>query len=124
MFSLAFKDSDKSADANAGFGDFAGIKEKLGELKEMGVNTIWPSPILTYDKNSLTPDATVNLDVADQLGGMDKFLELVKAVHTKDMKLIVDLPLTVSAADNWVKQAGNAEGIKKNEGYLFICIIY
>lgn len=124
MFSLAFKDSDASADAHAGFGDFAGIKEKLGELKEMGINTIWPTPILTYDKNSLTPDAIVNLKVADQLGGLEKFRELVKAVHTKDLKLIVDLPLTVSSTENWIKQAGIPGGINKDKGYFLLFLSY
>jgi glycosidase len=106
-------------DGNAGFGDFMGMKEKLGDLKDMGVNTIWPTPVLNFDKNGLTGEMTVSLDVAEQLGGQQKFKELVKSAHAKDMKVVVDLPLTVAdGEDNWVKKSGIQNGLEQSKGEL------
>ena len=114
---MAFNDADPSKDMNAKVGDFAGIKAKLGELKEMGISAIWPTPILETYKNTFTPEAVVKLEVGSQLGGKDQLKDLVKSAHAKDMKVIVDLPLTVSTdedGENWVKEINGA--INKGSG--------
>lgn len=112
IFTLAYKD----ADSKDGLGDFAGITKKLGELKEMGVTTVWPSPVLSFNKNELSPEAVVSLDVSEQLGGEEGFKELVKMVHAKDMKIVVDLPLTVDAkVDNWAKNLKGAYSQNKSK---------
>ncbi|KAF7638290.1 Aamy domain-containing protein [Meloidogyne graminicola] len=112
IFSLAYKDADNTLDSNAGFGDFAGIMEKLGEIKQMGISVIWPTPILNYDKNKLSPEAVLDLEISTELGGQEAFKELIKAAHTKDLKVLVDLPLTVAPGNgNWVKLKGIKNGI-------------
>lgn len=107
---------------NSKVGDFAGIKAKLGELKEMGISAIWPTPILETNKNNpFSPEAIVKLKVNEQLGGEDQLKDLVKSAHAKDMKVIVDLPLTVSTTgENWFKGKGIAidEAIKPGSGKI------
>lgn len=112
IFSLAYKDVDNKLDSNAGFGDFDGIKEKLGEIKQMGISVIWPTPILNYDKNKLSPEAIIDLEISTELGGQESFKELIKSAHTKDLKVLVDLPLTVASGNgNWVKQKEIKNGL-------------
>lgn len=122
LFSLGFKDSDSTNDGQAKYGDFVGIREKLAEIKDMGVSAIWPTPILDVYKNEPSPDAVENLKISDDsnLGGLAKFKDLVKSAHARDIKVIVDLPLTVATgnAENWAKEIEGA--LKESQGFIEI----
>jgi glycosidase len=111
VFTLAFKDADTGSDFNAGLGDFVGVRESFGEIKEMGMNAIWPTPVLKTEKNSKRPDTVEKLEIDDEMGGDAKFTELVKSAHAKDLKVIVDVPLTVTSKGNWAKDI--KDGIAK-----------
>lgn len=105
IFTLAFKHSEQTFLSKNGFGDFIGIKEKLEDLKNMGVDVIWPTPVLEYNKNKpeLSTESNMKLEVSKELGGEDKLQELIKAAHVKDMKVILDIPLSIdNEISNWM----------------------
>ena len=88
-------------------GDFAGVTEKLDYLEDLGVNTIWITPIV---ENISNPQNTDNPDVpqtvgyhgywADDfttldshLGTEEEFQTLIEEAHARDMKIMVDVVL-------------------------------
>lgn len=97
--------SDKGGSSYHG-GDFAGLNEKLDYLKDLGVNTIWITPIvenITDDQ----PDAETGMHtygyhgywasdftkLNKHLGTEEEFAALIEAAHSRGMKLMVDVVL-------------------------------
>jgi neopullulanase len=93
-------------------GDLRGIKAHLPYLKELGVTTLWLTPIV---KNGATADyhgyGAVDLYVVDpHLGGLQDYQELVEAVHQQHMKVFFDVvPNHVGPLHPWVKDPPMAD---------------
>lgn len=45
IFIPSFRDS-----SNDGIGDFNGIREKLNDLRKIGIKTIWVTPVIAVQK--------------------------------------------------------------------------
>jgi len=86
-------------------GDLQGIKNHLGYLKELGVTTLWLTPIV---KNGATQDyhgyGAVDLYAVDaHLGTVKDYQELVAAAHEQQMKVFFDaVPNHVGPKHPWV----------------------
>jgi neopullulanase len=86
-------------------GDLAGIKNHLAYLKELGVTTLWLTPIV---KNGATQDyhgyGAVDLYAVDpHLGTVKDYQDLVAAVHQQHMKIFFDaVPNHVGPKHPWV----------------------
>lgn len=88
-------------------GDFAGVTEKLDYLKELGVNTIWISPIVENVHHDVYSDGidgvsyygyhgywALNFEKLNpHLGTIDEFQTLINEAHTRGMKIMVDIVL-------------------------------
>lgn len=89
-------------------GDFAGVTEKLDYLKELGINTIWITPIVDNIEGVDVDDGKgpvpfnaayhgywasdfTKLDPA--LGTEDEFRTLISEAHSKGIKIMVDVVL-------------------------------
>lgn len=90
-------------------GDLRGIEQHLAYLKELGVTTIWTTPL--YD-NSATGkgntyhgySATDVYAVDPHLGSLADYQHLVAAAHAQGMKIVLDIvPNHVGPANPWVK---------------------
>ena len=103
--------SDKGGSSYHG-GDFDGLNEKLDYLKDLGVNTIWITPIvenITDDQH----DAKTDMDtygyhgywasdfkkLNKHLGTEEEFAALIEAAHSRGMKLMVDVVLNHAGYD-------------------------
>ena len=97
--------SDKGGSSYHG-GDFAGLTQKLDYLKDLGVNTIWITPIVEnitedqHDKDSDTATygyhgywASDFTELNKHLGTKEEFAALIEAAHSRGMKLMVDVVL-------------------------------
>ncbi|EOS34019.1 pullulanase, type I [Lachnospiraceae bacterium A4] len=119
MVTDRFKDGDASNNEKAGAdtfnknnpglyhgGDFAGVKEHLNDLKNLGVNTIWITPIVKNIPKVQVDDGTGPIpnyasyhgywasdfsDINGALGTREEFQDLINAVHAENMKLMVDV---------------------------------
>jgi len=86
-------------------GDLRGIRDHLGYLKELGVTTLWLTPIV---KNGATQDyhgyGAVDLYGIDpHLGTLQEYQELVQAAHQEHMKVFFDVvPNHVGPSHPWV----------------------
>ena len=87
-------------------GDFAGLNQKLDYLKDLGVNTIWITPIvenITEDQHDNKTDtatygyhgywASDFTKLNKHLGTEQQFKALLDAAHSKGMKIMVDIVL-------------------------------
>lgn len=87
-------------------GDFAGLNQKLDYLKDLGVNTIWITPIvenITEDQHDNETDtatygyhgywASDFTKLNRHLGTEQQFKALLDAAHSKGMKIMVDVVL-------------------------------
>lgn len=87
-------------------GDFAGLNQKLDYLKDLGVNTIWITPIVEniredqHDKETDTATygyhgywASDFTKLNKHLGTEQQFEALLDAAHSKGMKIMVDVVL-------------------------------
>jgi glycosidase len=74
-------------------GDLSGIQNHLGYLKELGVTTLWLTPVL---KNGAAQDyhgyGAVDLYAVDpHLGSLKDYQNLVAAAHKEKMKVLFDV---------------------------------
>ena len=89
-----------------GIGDLPGILSKLDYLKELGVDALWLSPI--YD----SPNDDSGYDIRDydkimaEFGTMEDFERLLDGVHSRGMRLIMDLVVNHTSDEHtWYQQA-------------------
>ena len=106
---------DKSENGSSSYhgGDFAGLTQKLDYLKELGVNTIWITPIVANDmEDGLATDVAgikswgyhgywaSDFDKLDShLGTEEEFATLLDEAHNRGMKIMVDVVLNHSGYD-------------------------
>ena len=74
-------------------GDLRGIREHLDYLKDLGITTLWLTPVV---KNGATEDyhgygATDLYAVEPHLGNLKDYQELVAAAHQQQMKIVFDI---------------------------------
>jgi neopullulanase len=86
-------------------GDLPGVKNHLPYLKDLGVTTLWLTPIV---KNGATQDyhgyGAVDLYAVDpHLGSLKDYQDLVAAAHQQHMKIFIDVvPNHVGPKHPWV----------------------
>lgn len=88
-------------------GDFAGLEAKLDYLQDLGVNTIWITPVVENIEDIFTCDGYTNqynsgyhgywasdfTKLNKHLGTEEEFSALIDALHARGMKLMVDVVL-------------------------------
>ncbi|MDX5437737.1 MAG: alpha-amylase, partial [Pontibacter sp.] len=115
VYPRSFQDSD-----NDGVGDLKGIIKRLDYLKWLGVTAVWVSPIYP------SPMADFGYDISDYcgihplFGTMDDFDQLLQEVHTRDMKLILDLvPNHTSNEHPWFLESRSSRDNPKRDWYIW-----
>ncbi|MAE86445.1 MAG: alpha-glucosidase [Flammeovirgaceae bacterium] len=101
IYPRSFKDSDGD-----GVGDLRGIINKLDYIKSLGVNMVWINPIYA------SPNADNGYDISDyraiqpEFGTNEDFDELLKGLHDRDIKFVMDLVVNHSSDEHeWFKQS-------------------
>ena len=77
-------------------GDFAGVRDRLGYLDDLGMTAVWFTP--TFE-NDMTPEygayhgyAATDLYATDpRFGTTEEYVALVEAAHGRGMKVIMDM---------------------------------
>ncbi len=88
-------------------GDLKGVTEHLGYLKDLGVTTLWLTPV--YDQDNSTSDyhgyGAVDLyKVEDHFGTMADYQNLVAEAHRQGLKVLFDtVPNHVGPNHPWAK---------------------
>lgn len=82
-----------------GHGDFRGFAQKLDYLKELGVTTILFTPIYESDfYHNYFPVDYRKID--PEYGTMDEYIYLIKEIHRRDMKFLMDMETQYAQSGN------------------------
>ncbi len=105
IYPRSFQDSDGD-----GVGDIQGIISRLDHLVDIGVETIWLSPIYESPMKDFGYDISNFTDIDPLFGDLDDFAELVQEVHDRDMKLVMDfIPNHSSNEHDWFQRSVRRE---------------
>jgi alpha-glucosidase len=104
-----------------GIGDLEGVLRRLDYLSEtLGVDAIWLSPFYP------SPDADFGYDITDfkavdpRLGTLETFDRLLREVHARRMRLIVDLVVTYTSDQHpWFIEARRSRQSAKRDWFMW-----
>ena len=101
IYPRSFKDSDGD-----GIGDLKGIISKLDYIKSLGINTVWINPIYSSPNDDNGYDVSDYRNIMKDFGTMADFDSLLKGMHERGIKLVMDLVVNHSSDEHeWFKQS-------------------
>ncbi|KAL4716355.1 hypothetical protein ACJJTC_006717 [Scirpophaga incertulas] len=93
IFPASFKDSNKD-----GIGDIKGLIQKLDYIQNLGVSAVRLNYIFETDNYPVQYDnVSSSMQIARGVGILKDFDDLMIAVHTRNMYLMLDIPVTTLA---------------------------
>lgn len=110
------------ADSNGdGIGDLSGITSRVPYLSALGVDAVWLSPFYPSDLADGGYDVADYRNVDPKIGTLDEFDEMVAALHSAGIKVIVDIvPNHTSNLHEWFQAAlAAAPGSPERDRYTF-----
>ncbi|MED1560721.1 hypothetical protein AJ85_09400 [Alkalihalobacillus alcalophilus ATCC 27647 = CGMCC 1.3604] len=100
IFVRSFFDGDGD-----GIGDFAGLKQQLSYVEELGANAIWLMP-MKDSKSYHGYDVTDYYGVEPDYGTMEEFESFLNAAHERDLKVIIDFVVNHTSDEHeWFQEA-------------------
>jgi oligo-1,6-glucosidase len=101
IYPRSFKDSNGD-----GIGDLKGITQKLDYIESLGVDAIWLNPIYSSPNDDNGYDISDYRNIMKDFGTMADFDALLKGMHQRGIKLVMDLVVNHSSDEHeWFKQA-------------------
>lgn len=101
IYPRSFKDSDGD-----GIGDLKGILSKLDYIKSLGVDAVWLNPIYSSPNDDNGYDVSDYRNIMKDFGNMEDFDALLKAMHERKIKLVMDIVVNHSSDEHeWFKQS-------------------
>jgi alpha-glucosidase len=115
LYPLSFADSNSD-----GYGDLDGIIDHLDYLSWLGVGAVWLSPIYASPMADFGYDIS-NFERVDPIfGDLPTFDRLLKAVHDRGMKLLLDfVPNHTSIEHAWFKSSRTSKVDPKRDWYIW-----
>ncbi|KXZ40421.1 alpha-glucosidase [Alkalithermobacter thermoalcaliphilus JW-YL-7 = DSM 7308] len=103
-----------------GIGDLKGIISKLDYLKDLGIDVIWICPMYKSPNDDNGYDISDYQDIMEEFGTMDDFDELLKEVHKRGMKLIIDLVINHTSDEHpWFIESRSSKDNPKRDWYIW-----
>ncbi|MES3161140.1 MAG: alpha-amylase MalA [Halorubrum sp.] len=85
---------------------FAAIADRIPELADLGVDTLWLTPVLEHDGKPHGYNITDFFDVADDLGDRDEYEAMVETAHDHGLRVLFDFVANHTARDHeWFQDA-------------------
>ncbi len=113
IYPRSFKDSDGD-----GIGDLKGIISKLDYIKSLGVNVVWLNPIYSSPNDDNGYDVSDYRNIMKDFGTMADFDSLLKGMHARGIKLVMDLVVNHSSDEHeWFKQSRSSSTNPYREYY-------
>ncbi|HVO31042.1 MAG TPA: alpha-amylase family glycosyl hydrolase, partial [bacterium] len=108
-------------DANGdGIGDLRGIASRLDYLADLGIDAVWLSPIFPSPMIDLGYDVSDYCGVNPEFGTLEDLDALVRALHQRGMKLLLDLvPNHTSDRHPWFVESRAGRASAKRDWYLW-----
>jgi oligo-1,6-glucosidase len=106
IYPRSFQDSSQTEFPDDGIGDIPGIISRLDEIKELGANVIWLSPVYK------SPDADNGYDISDycsinpKFGTMSDMEKLFAEAAKRGIKIIMDLVINHTSDEHeWFQKS-------------------
>lgn len=100
IFLPSFMDADHD-----GFGDFAGVIQRLPYLERIGVNTLWLAPFIYSGLRSDRSASDFETPYPD-FGDIDDFERLAEAAHMHGMRIVIGLDISSTSDEHpWFQAA-------------------
>jgi oligo-1,6-glucosidase len=101
LYPRSFKDTDGD-----GVGDLKGIIEKLDYIKRLGIDVVWINPVYQSPNEDMGYDISDYRAIMEQFGSMEDFNLLLEGLHTRGIKLIMDLVVNHTSDEHyWFKES-------------------
>ena len=101
IYPRSFQDSDGD-----GVGDLKGLTGKLDYVKSLGIDIVWLNPIYGSPNADNGYDISNYDDIMKEFGTMSDFDVMLKAMHDRGIKLVMDLVVNHCSDEHaWFKQA-------------------
>lgn len=115
IYPRSFNDSNDD-----GIGDIPGIINKLDYIKSLGVDIIWVCPVYKSPNDDNGYDISDYRDIMDEFGSMADFDRLLKSVHDREMKLVMDLvPNHTSDEHFWFRESRKSKDNPYRDYYFW-----
>ncbi len=103
-----------------GIGDLQGINSKLDNIKDLGIDVIWICPMYESPNDDNGYDISNYQGIMKEFGTMADFDELLRKVHEKGMKLIIDLVLNHTSDEHpWFLESRASKESNKRDWYIW-----
>ena len=115
IYPRSFQDSNGD-----GIGDLQGIIQRLDYLKDLGIDFLWICPFYKSPLDDNGYDISDYQDILADFGTMEDFDELLKEVHKRDMKLLMDLVLNHTSDEHpWFIESRSSKDNPKRDWYIW-----
>ena len=115
IYPRSFKDTTAN-----GIGDIYGIIEKLDYIKSLGVDIIWLCPVYESPNDDNGYDISDYKAISEDFGGSDAFDQLLKGMHQRGLKLVMDLVLNHSSDEHkWFKESRKSKDNPYRDYYFW-----
>ncbi|ELZ43286.1 alpha amylase catalytic region [Halorubrum saccharovorum DSM 1137] len=85
---------------------FEAITDRIPEIADLGVDTLWLTPVLQHDWKPHGYNITDFFDVASDLGDREDYEELIETAHDHGMRVLFDFVANHTARDHeWFEHA-------------------
>ncbi len=115
IYPRSFQDSNGD-----GIGDLRGVISRLDYLKELGINAIWLCPCYKSPNEDNGYDVADYRDIMTEFGTMDDIRDLIDGLHSRGMKLIMDLvPNHTSEQHQWFQASRQSKDNPYSDYYYW-----
>jgi oligo-1,6-glucosidase len=115
IYPRSFKDSNGD-----GVGDLRGVIEKLDYIKSLGVTAVWLNPIFKSPNDDGGYDISDYYSIQPEFGTMEDFDDLLRGLHQRGLKLIMDLVLNHSSDEHpWFQESKKSRNNPYRDFYFW-----
>ncbi len=103
-----------------GIGDIQGVISKLDYLKNLGIDVLWICPIYRSPNDDNGYDISDYKGIMEDFGTMADFDQLLKEVHSRNMKLIMDLVINHTSDEHpWFIESRSSKDNPYRDYYIW-----
>lgn len=115
VYPRSFKDSNGD-----GIGDINGITQKLGYLKELGIDVIWLSPVYDSPNDDNGYDIRDYYQIMREFGTMEDFTSLLEKAHQNGIRIVMDLVVNHTSDENqWFVESRSGKESPYRDYYIW-----
>ncbi|KHD88381.1 MAG: oligo-1,6-glucosidase [Bdellovibrio sp. ArHS] len=103
-----------------GVGDLQGVTAKLDYLQDLGVDVLWICPMYKSPQDDNGYDISDYQEIHAEFGTMEDFNTLLKEVHKRGMKLLIDLVINHTSDEHpWFIESRSSKNNPKRDWYIW-----